>query len=423
MLIRNSTRISVVKVLSILTVLLSFLSTPFITPDLIGSIYRPISLLIMVLLIYSLIIIGKQQYDEWDKIVCILIGISLLHGSLLFLFYCDEEGGMGLRTYIGFALKYLLLIPVCWLLKKNYTFFLKVLWYPNLIIIILSIFLFFLLLGGVLLPFIEFAPDGRPHYFFYIGATNSITHFGSSFFIRTAGFTDEPGRLALMLSFLLVLNEFTFRKNVYRVILILAGFFTFSVAFIITTLPIIIYWIKIHLFKSIVLVRGFITSFLLILFCNIFISQELSNDIDLALDGLIFGRFESDGDGGIHGDSRSENIPFHIDALFKYPILGMSGKEESEMGKYHIGSPSLIGNMARNGIVFDLIYYFPFFFLSYKFRTANRHWLFIALGLNFLQRPGLEHMFFLIVCSLIYHSSKYAENRKTQNSCHPNMLQ
>lgn len=405
-------RIDVVKVLSIMTVLLSFLSTPYITPDLIGPIYRPISLGIMALLTYSLIIKGKQHYDEWDKTIFILIGVSLLHGSLLFLFYIEEEGWMGLRTYIGFALKYLLLIPVCSLLKKNYVFFLKVLWYSNLTIVILAILLFFLLLGGVSLPFIEFSPDGRPHYFFYIGATNSIVNFGSSFFIRTAGFTDEPGRLALMLSFLLVLNEFTFRKNVYRILLALAGFFTFSVAFIITSIPIIIYWIKIQLFKPIVVVKSLITFFFLMFICNMVISQELSDDIDLAMDGLIFKRFESDGDGGIQGDSRSDNIPFHVDALLKYPLLGMSGKEESEMDKYRIGSPSLIGNMARNGIVFDLIYYIPFFLLLYKFRTNYRYWLFGGLGLNFLQRPGLEHMFFLIVCSLIYHSSKYAENEK-----------
>ena len=394
-------------VLSVIVVILSFMSTPFITPDLIGPIYRPITLLLMGVLMWQLIRVGNLSLDDWDRLILSLVAISLLQGILVFLFYFEREGGMGLRSYMGFALKYLLLLPVGWLLKRNYSFFLKAFWYPNLAIILLAIVLFFLLLGGIMLPYIEFSPDGRPHYFFYIGATNSVFNFGSSFFIRTAGFTDEPGRLALILTFLLVLNEFTFKSVFNRLVLTICGFFTFSVAFIVTIVPIVIYWYKIRLFKLVSLLKMLPLVLALILAYNVYVDPSIKADVDLAMEGLIYKRFESDGDGGFKGDSRSGNIPYHLAALAKYPILGMYGVEESEIDKYQISSPTFWGNMARNGIIFDLLYYSPFFVLFYKFRRKYRYWLFIAIGLNFLQRPGLEHMFFLIICSLIYYSPKF----------------
>ena len=408
-LIREFSHFDAAKVLSVVVVILSFMSTPFITPDLIGPIYRPITLLLMGVLMWQLIRMRNIPIDNWDRLILSLVAISLLQGILVFLFYFEREGGTGLRSYLGFSLKYLLLLPVGWLLKRNYRFFLKVFWFPNLIIILLAIVLFFLLLGGIMLPYIEFSPDGRPHYFFYIGATNSVFNFGSSFFIRTAGFTDEPGRLALILTFLLVLNEFTFKKAFNRLILTICGFFTFSMAFIITIVPIAIYWYKIRLFKLVSLLKMLPVVLAPIVTYNVYVDDAVKADVHLAMEGLIYKRFESDGDGGFEGDSRSDHISFHLAALKKYPILGMYGAGESEFAKYQISSPTFLGNMARNGIIFDLLYYLPFFVLFYKFGSKSRYWLFISIGLNFLQRPGLEHMFFLIVCSLLYYSPNFAK--------------
>ena len=60
-----------------------------------------------------------------------------------------------------------------------------------------------------------------------------FVHFGDIYFIRIAGFCDEPGQLALIITYLLVLNEFTYKKNANRIFLSVAAFFTFSAAFFI----------------------------------------------------------------------------------------------------------------------------------------------------------------------------------------------
>lgn len=401
-------------VLSVLAVILSFMSTPYITPYLLGPIYIVVSSLILLILMFAFIFYGGlAKSDNWNKLICLLVCIAITQGAILFLYYVSEEGINGLRYGIGSAAKYMMLLPICWLIKKHYNLFLNLLWYSNCIIILFAILLFFLFLFGIELPYIEFSPDGRPHYFFYIGATNVILSFGNYIIIRTAGYCDEPGQLALVLTYLIILNEFTFKKNLNRIFLVIAGFFTFSFAFFITLVPIIIYWIKIGLLRVKNLVKLSIFFIIIIEGINLFlISRDMKEDIDVAIETLIFNRFEIGEDGKMKGDNRSVEFSNHLEALKKYPILGAIGKGQDECEKYRLSSPTFIGAMAYNGIIFSMLYYLPYFFLFYKYKSDYKYWLFICIGLNFLQRPGLNNMFHLIICSLIYYSSKYYEYKR-----------
>lgn len=378
-------------------------STPYITPYLVPH-YQLIiggGLLLLSYLVEKYV--TNYTFDTWNRIILFCIIMSVLHGLLTYLFYFSENGMEGYRNMVGLILKYALLFPVGVLLKKRYHFFLGVIWYVNLIIITLSIILFFLCLNGIPLPYIEFSPDGRPHYFFYIGATNVLLEFGDFIFIRIAGFCDEPGRLALILTYLLVLNEFTYKKNIFRFFLTFAGVLTFSAAFFITYVPIVIYWFLIglgNLKKMLLTIALIMTAYFMGGMLKL--DVELKDSIDNAVESLIINRFEQDRRGDFNGDNRSASIEMQIRGFCYNPIVGILGKGGDPQNEYELTDPTFFSNMARYGI-FDLFFYSPFIYLFLLYIKKKEFLLFTAIGLNFLQRPGLEHMFFLVVLTLIYY--------------------
>jgi len=389
--------------LCVLSNIIILCSTPYITPYLVPHYQAIIGIGLLVLFYFVKKYISNYTFDRWNRIVLLCIILSFLHGLWTYLFYFAENGMEGYRNTIGFILKYGLLFPVGVLIRKEYRFFLGVIWYTNLAIIALSIILFLLCLNGIYLPYIEFFPDGREHYFFYIGATNAIFEFGKFIFIRIAGFCDEPGRLALVVIYLLVLNEFTYKNNNCRYFFTFSGILTFSAAFFITYIPIVIYWILIGLcnFRKILLTTVFI-SIGCVVGSNIKVDVELEESINDAVELLVVNRFEQDRTGKFNGDNRSASIEKQLQGFYYNPIVGVLGKGGNPQNKYKLSDPTFFSNLARYGI-FDLFFYAPFFYLFILYVNKKEFWLFAAIGLNFLQRPELEHMFFLVVLTLIYY--------------------
>ncbi|MBQ0141498.1 MAG: hypothetical protein KBT06_01645, partial [Prevotellaceae bacterium] len=251
-------------------------------------------------------------------------------------------------------------------------------------------------------PHIEFSPDGREHYFFYIGSSNHIFEFGERVYIRTAGYCDEPGRFALVLTYLLALNEFTYKKNYIRILLCVAGFLTFSAAFFITLVPIIYYWIIHNIInRKAVIISGLLGAVVVFVYLQT-VENEIQENISDAFETMVSSRFEIRGDGKFQGDNRSEAMDTQLEAFLHSPILGNLGKGVEFESKHKIWTPTFLSGMAHYGL-FSLGFYLPFVLLMMKYRKTSKKWLFIAIGLNFLQRPEIEHMFFLTVLSLIYY--------------------
>lgn len=388
-------------------------STPFITPYLIPGYSLVITILLCAILMLESRMGIKYSNDLWTKYLKICIGCAIVQGFLTFVFFIDEFGSIGLRNAVGMSMRYVFVLLSIPLIKHHYNKFHSVLWIINIIIIILAIILFFLCFFGIYLPYIEFSPDGRPHFFFYIGATNHMYEFGEWVFIRTAGFCDEPGRLALVLIYLLVLNEFTYKNSYIRLFLCFAGFLTFSAAFFITLVPLIVYW-KIHKIinlraLSISVLFGIVVAFIYLQT----IETEIRENIGDAFDILVTNRFQIGNDGKFQGDNRSEAIELQFEAFAHSPILGILGKGPEYEIKCLIWTPTFVSGMARYGL-FNLGFYLPFILLFMKYWKTSKKWLFIAIGLNFLQRPELEHMFFLIVLSLIYYNQYYIRTKSVE---------
>lgn len=388
-------------------------STPFITPYIVPH----YSLVLAIMLV--LMVIGYRylhlclEEDLWVKTIKYCIIGATIHGFLTYFIFYDEQGLLGIRNAIGMSMRYFFILLSIPFIKYHYNEYHSILWRINIVIIVFSILLFFLCFAGIYPPYIMFDPDGRNHYFFYIGATNQFYEFGSHAFIRIAGYCDEPGRLALVLTYLLVLNEFTFKQKILRALLCVAGFLTFSAAFFITLLPISIYWIK----QKIVNIRFVsIGALFIVLSTTIFIKNvnpEVQKNISDAFDILVTNRFQKGDDGKFHGDNRSEAIGLHLEAFYKSPIVGILGKGPKVEMQYRLGTPTFSSGMGRYG-VFNLLFYLPFIVLCKKFRKTDYKWLFIAIGINFLQRPELEHMFFLIVLSLMFYYNKFKNEKMLQ---------
>lgn len=398
-----------IRLLIYLANIIILCSTPFITPYLIPH----YSLVVAILLI--LLYVGEKRKNIWygkdlwtttiiNCIVCVII-----HGLLTFLFFIDEEGIMGIRNALGMSMKYVLVLLTISLIKCNYNFFHSVFWRIHIVIIVFAILLFVLCFIGLYPPYIEFAPDGREHYFFYIGSTNQMVEFGEKVFIRIGGFCDEPGRLALVLTYLLVLNEFTYKKNIIRILLCVAGFLTFSAAFFITLVPLLIFWN----IQKIVNLRVIFSSLIIGIFASIVfvksVDPEIQENINDAVDIFITNRFQKGSDGKFHGDNRSEALDLQFEAFVRSPIVGVLGKGPAYELRQHIGVPTFVSGLARYGL-FDLLLYMPFVLLYKNFRKTKYKWLMIAIGINFLQRPELEHMFFLVSLSLVYYNSLFDQS-------------
>ena len=398
-----------IRFLIILANIIILCSTPFITPYLIPGYSAVVAALLIILLfgVYKLDL--KFGKDAWTKSLVFCIVIAVIHGTLTSLFFFDEDGTAGFRNAIGMTMKYMFVLMAIPLIKQNYNQFHTLFWNIHIVIILLSVLLFFLCFVGVYLPYIEFSPDGREHYFFYIGSSNHMYEFGDRIFLRIAGYCDEPGRLALILTYLLVLNEYTFKKAILRILICFAGVLTFSAAFFITIVPIVYFWAlnKIVNIKSI-----FVGIFIALLVSAVYImnlDNETQENIGDAVEVMITNRFERGSDGKFHGDNRSEAISYQVEAFEQSPIIGVLGKGENYMIKQRIYTMTFFSGMARYGI-FNLLLYLPFVLLLRKYWKTSQKWLFFSIGLNFLQRPELEHMFFLIVLTFIYYNQYFEDS-------------
>ena len=141
------------------------------------------------------------------------------------------------------------------------------------------------------------------------------------------------------------------------------------------------------------------------------VDPEIQENINDAVDIFITNRFQKDGDGKFHGDNRSEELDLQFEAFVRSPIVGVLGKGPAYELRQHLGVPTFLSGLARYGL-FDLLLYMPFVLLYRNYRKTKYKWLMIAIGINFLQRPELEHMFFLVSLSLVYYKSLSEEERK-----------
>jgi hypothetical protein len=384
--------------------IITFSSFPYIGNYLFGSLYILISsgliLIIAILIIphyFNTVLIGEKD-KEWFIIWAVYLLAGLFYAVILFV----REGTLhDFRRFIGLFFKILFVISAFIVIIRNNEFveiFLK----ANYIIAGLSILLFVLWTAGLPIPFFTFTKlDGRDHYFFFIGASNAVYNWAGVTTLRSAGFADEPGAFALMLNYFLFINEITLKKSKYRWVFSIAGILTFSLAFYLTFIFFLIYWIisKVISFKKLIVICASIITIVLI-FNFLYPIEALSKIFD-----SFFNRFQyNENSGTFEGDNRSESFILQWQAIKENVFFGLGDNLEIK-SKYELYNPSIIGFVANYGLYGIIFFLLPIYSVVIKYLKTKEFVLVLVLLVSYLQRPGIEDMFSMLSLSFIFYYS------------------
>lgn len=392
------------KFLCWICLIITFSSFPYIGNYLFGPFYTLISAGLILTL--AIIVIPKYfdnsiispKSKEWFWVWIIYLLAVFSYAIILFL----REGTLfDLRRFAGFLIKFLFVISASILIIKNSQFvflFLK----ANYIIAVLSILLFFLLVLGFDLPFFSFTKiDGRDHYFYFIGASNTLYNFEGVRALRIAGFADEPGAFAMMLNYFLFINEITLKSKKYRIVFSVAGFLTFSLAFYLTFSFFLIYWAisKIINLNSLLIGASVVT--IVILIVNNFFPIEAIKKIF----ELFFSRFEyNESSGTYKGDNRSESFNLQWQGFQDHFAFGIGDNLELKTD-YELFNTSFLGFLANYGLYGAIFFLMPVYLIVSKYILKKEFILCLALLVSYLQRPGVEDMFSMLALSFIFFYS------------------
>lgn len=392
------------KVFYWIFLIITFSSFPYIGNYLFGSFYILISSGLIVLMAaiiipnyYSKELIGDKD-KEWFVIWIIYLLCGFVYGILLYL----REGTLfDLRRFIGLLFKILFVISAFILIIKSNEF-VKIYLKANYIIAFLSIILFVVWTAGLPIPFFTFTKlDGREHYFFFIGASNAVYNWAGVTTLRSGGFADEPGAFALMLNYFLFINEITLKRSKYRWVFSIAGILTFSLAFYLTFIFFLIYWMisKVISFKKFILISISIITIVLI-FNFLYPIEALSKIFD-----SFFSRFQyNESSGTFEGDNRSESFILQWQAIKENVFLGLGDNLEIK-SKYELYNPSIIGFVANYGLYGIIFFLLPIYSVAIKYLKTKEFVLMLVLLVSYLQRPGIEDMFSMLSLSFIFYYS------------------
>jgi hypothetical protein len=396
-----------VKYLPYLIVLITFCSDPFIWYTAFGLNDRIMSVLLMsfsfVFLIKKQVFMGHRDYLWIGSWILVFLYINI-HGSLLI------DTTQIVQSY-GYLFKILFLVVVIYVVKNDFQKLLHFFFKVNIVIMYASVVLFFLLILGIELPSIEFSQGTSrdlldTNWLYPLGVVMDTAHFGNITFFRIGGLTDEPGQLGLLITWLLVLNEFTLKSKSYRKSLLFCGIFTFSLGFLVSIVLFGIYFLVVKLNRP-----GLILKNLALLSISMFIVYSLLGDIPRTyLNNEIFSRLvvTSNKKTFITGDNRTESYIHHYDRLKSMDRLwfglGVNGAIRENLGKA----------IAIYGVISLFTMYIPFFLLLLKNSNSLKIGLLFIILINFYQRIGIHFSYQMFILTSIYYS-KYFNSETSTN--------
>jgi hypothetical protein len=346
----------------------------------------------------------------------ILVWMFPLIGYILYALTHINDNGREVRVFIAFSNKLILLYIGIMIINFNYIKFMDKYCRISNIMILLSIILFFLLLTG-LYPYepslIDFETNNDiPHYNFLLGTTNVLIKIGKTQVIRMAGWMEEPGALALLITYLLIINELIFHSKVQRFFYIISGLLTFSMAYIISlflmfplffkdifriTNCLYVYIKKKYFFISIIPI---IILAVVIYKTSILSSQHKSYNQYSSAFGFLseytLSRFTYDPDKkSLSGDNRYYK---------KVTINNIWFGDGEEFGD----ATSIPTIIQRRGIIPFLFCYFPVFFLALeiilKVGFKRGKWFSLIILANIMQRVTVDNLYIMILWTVIYFS-------------------
>jgi len=279
------------------------------------------------------------------------------------------------------------------------------------LILLISMFFWFLFLMGVNLPYtVTDFQKGKylyENYFFFLYNLKLQVFFVPRF----SSIFPEPGNLALITTFLIVANKFNYRKF-WVFVLLIATLISFSLAgYVLLLLSSAIYYIGLsnHPVRNFIILGLLVGSFI-VFFMNY-------NDGNNPVKILIFDRLRVE-DGDIAGNNRT---PFLFDDYFKNfihkpeVIWGIGSKKYATMtwGKGTAGIKVFIVMHGIIGLLLMILLHVSFF-LQYRCKVGIN--MLITYFVCYLQNtyPLAEITLIIFITGLAYLKSLHDEQAKQQ---------
>lgn len=382
-------------------VTVTFFSDPYIWFKAFTSDYRLINIvLIGMSSIYILLKLMKKKVTWgrrdwiWFGSFLIVFLFMLIHGAVF------SDSAQIIQS-IGYLLKVLFMFNVLYFIKNHGLKLIDVLFKFNLFMIAGAVVLFFLLLVGINLPYIMFSQGDTgmlvdTNWLYPLGIIMDKYEIGSFIFSRANGMTDEPGQLALLITWLLILNELTIKSKVYRKYLIIGGLFTFSLAYFFSLILFSIYFIfKIEYVPKVITYSA--TSITIILISFSLVPENIQSIVKATTVERLQASETSSGK-RFKGDNRSEALVTYFEMLKDDDSLlfGYGFSESEKKGASRL--------FAQFGFVGLMLIYLPVFVLLFsKELQLKDKYLILIIIINFIQRPGIHFIFQMMVLTLIFY--------------------
>lgn len=261
-------------------------------------------------------------------------------------------------------------------------------------------------------------PDVREISNFGITFATGIKNDNFLSIVRSSGYFDEPGSFAFYITVALLLNKlYGFSKSAEKY-LIIFGFCTLSLGFMISIFCyIIIFGIIEKRIKFVSTIVGVIL--LLVIFID---KYKQENEFMRQSYELTMYRLQSDDnndDKFINGDNRSENLSYSYQAFLNAPFFGhgMNAHVNTKNKFYGKLCCNPLHPLATDGLIGTLIYFLLFIIWGfYLFRhgsidlVSTGAWVIIFI--NLLQRPGfLAGPFGYFVFIFLFEATKWRKNQ------------
>jgi hypothetical protein len=286
----------------------------------------------------------------------------------------------------------------------------------------LAILAVILSLSGVLSPISSFYnPDGRVSYNYILTFSNAVFDFEGFSIVRPAGFFDEPGKLALYITYALIINKLLNWSKKAEWVFIIAGLFTMSLAFFITlAFYLVFFYLNKKKFISFIIIISIFSSGAVYLINNKDSTEKLS-----ALYKYTLLRIElsDDEDKIIKGDSRTKLVNEALQVFSENKIFGY-GRSKSIID-YESLSGNIIAPLAVDGIIGLFFIYLPVFYMLIKsvqpyrsMKNYKKYFNFIAIksvliiSMQYLQRPSISSLLdYILIIIMIYAIVRNSENQ------------
>lgn len=390
--------------------------------------YHPYKILVFLVASFFLfVLISRREKFDFDIPVCIIlihlfytllaIGIHLVSSQD----FSPEDGVIYINLFLQLVV---ILITYLFVVKTVSIYALSISMIRIMVIMsILGMFSLFLIYFFNFQPVsYTIRPGVRDISNFIITFATGIQDNNFASIVRSSGYFDEPGTFAYFLTVALLLNKLYGYSSKVEKYLILFGFCTLSLAFIVTIfLYLVIFGIIDKRYKFIVIFFCIIS--LIFILINIYKEE---NEFGKQIYELTVYRLQSDNtdDKFINGDNRSENLSYAYQAFLKAPLFGhgMNAHVNPKSEFYGKLCCNPLHPIATDGIVGTLIYFLLFLvwggyiIKGGRLDTSSAGAWFIIL-VNLIQRPGfLAGPFGYFVFIFLFEATKWRKMHLQQQT-------